>query len=451
MLNEDENSKIFSCMKNKVTKTNVLVIYSLAKFYKLATFSELSLLYIERCFPMVIETQNFLHLDFSNLAKILASSDLNIHSEVEIFNAVITWLKHNNEECSKYAKQLLLKVRLALLSEHALIYVIDKISSITDNCERVNILKEILADKNYFQNKSKSYYTSRYCNQNNFNLLICGSYLSWLNGVENKIEQIDGSNLNKVKDLVPINKHRTYFEAVCLKGEVYILGGYDYADKLIHTVEKYSLSTNEWTVVTNIFDDRESFCCCAFVDEIFILGGFSYTDDDGYISNKSCLKFDTRDKNWKEISAMTVERDCAACTVFQGNIVVSGGTDNVDNELKSVESYDVFADNWSQMPDMINNHKFHSSVVVKNKLFIMDDGKNNCEVFDNVCKKFVTLKSSYTLDLNKAISIGNKIIVFQEFSLSVISYDVDKDKWSKESCEVTEYLELFSCVKIPQY
>ena len=52
---------------------------------------------------MVVETQNFLHLDLSNVAKILASSELNIHSEVEIFNAVITWLKHNIEERIKYA------------------------------------------------------------------------------------------------------------------------------------------------------------------------------------------------------------------------------------------------------------------------------------------------------------------------------------------------------------
>ena len=115
MLNEDENSNIFNCMKDKVTKNNVLTIYSLAKFYKLANFSDSSLLYIERCFQMVVKTKNFLHSDFSIVAKILSSSELNIHSEVKIFNAVFTWLKHNSAERSKYAKKLLLKVRFTLL------------------------------------------------------------------------------------------------------------------------------------------------------------------------------------------------------------------------------------------------------------------------------------------------------------------------------------------------
>ena len=53
---------------------------------------------------MVVETQNFLHLDFSLVAKILVSSKLDIHSEVEVFNAVVTWVEHNSEERSKYEK-----------------------------------------------------------------------------------------------------------------------------------------------------------------------------------------------------------------------------------------------------------------------------------------------------------------------------------------------------------
>ena len=55
MLN-DKNPKLSNRMKNKFTKNNVLTIYSLAKLYKLATFSEACLVYIERCFSIVVET-----------------------------------------------------------------------------------------------------------------------------------------------------------------------------------------------------------------------------------------------------------------------------------------------------------------------------------------------------------------------------------------------------------
>ena len=102
-------------MQDKISVENAATFYTLAKLFNLLSANKFSLNYIERCFPMVVETKNFIHLDFSLVAKILASSELNIHTEVEIFNAAFTWLKHNIEERSKYAKQLLLKVRLSLL------------------------------------------------------------------------------------------------------------------------------------------------------------------------------------------------------------------------------------------------------------------------------------------------------------------------------------------------
>ena len=145
------------------------------------------------------------------------------------------------------------------------------------------------------------------------------------------------------------------------------------------------------------------------------------------------------------------KRSDLACVVFQGNIVVSGGFDNNDNYLKSVESYDVFGDKWSSMPNMINRHDNHSLIAVKDKLFVIGYEIDTCEVFDNTCKKFVALKKPPSIEWNKCVSIGNKILVFQQFSSSVICYNVDKDEWSEESCQVTKDLKDFCCVKCPLY
>ena len=135
MLKEYNIQKLSNCIKDKVNKENVLTFYSLAELYKLANISNSSLIYIERCFPMVVETKNFVHIDYSINAKILGSSKLNVQSEVEVYDAAITWLSHNIEARSKYAKQLLLKVRLTLLSEHALNHILEKVLLFSDNNE----------------------------------------------------------------------------------------------------------------------------------------------------------------------------------------------------------------------------------------------------------------------------------------------------------------------------
>ena len=201
-----------------------------------------------------------------------------------------------------------------------------------------------------------------------------------------------------------------------------------------------------------MFDDREDFCASAFMDKIFVLGGFCYNrNNDNFLTTSSCLEFISKNNNFKEISEMNLARRWAACVVFQGNIVVSGGISNNYHVLSSVESYDVFADKWTSLPNTINHHRLHSLVTIKDKLFVIDHRVNCCEIFDIVCKKFVSFKHPLYITFNKCVQIGNRIIAFQELTSTILCYDYDKDEWSEELCEVTKDLELFSCVKIPSY
>ena len=61
---------------------------------------------------------------------------------------------------------------------------------------------------------------------------------------------------------------------------------------------------------------------------------------------------------WSYIESMIKRRRFAACTVFEGKIVVSGG-DDVDI-FRSVESYDHHDKKWIYLPDMIEKRYRHS-------------------------------------------------------------------------------------------
>ena len=157
-------------------------------------------------------------------------------------------------------------------------------------------------------------------------MLICGGYDDRLDEVVSKVKQIDRSNMNCVKDLAPINQCREYFEAVCLKGEVYVFGGINSYANPVYVIEKYSPSTNTWKILTEMLDKRQYFCVCAFMDKIIIAGGFFYNDrDEVYIKTNTCFKLNTKNNNFKEVPGMIEARDSAVCAVFQGNFVVSGG------------------------------------------------------------------------------------------------------------------------------
>ena len=219
----------------------------------------------------------------------------------------------------------------------------------------------------------------------------------------------------------------------------------------ITSVDKYSPSTNTWSEVDDMFDQRTHYCVCAFMDKIFVIGGFY---DEGVVHNvtNSCLQFDTKHDTLIEVSGMNEVRFDTACAVFEGNIVVAGGLNIGYNKLRRVESYDVIANEWSPMPNMIKCRTSHQLVVVKNKLFVIGNVNKGCEVYEKTFKKFVQLKSPLINGFFlRVIAIGSKIIVFGHYKTSAICYDVDTNEWSREPCDVSKNMSGFSSVKVPWF
>ena len=93
---------------------------------------------------MLIDNKSFLELEYNLISKILANSKLLITSEIEVYKAANRWLNHNIEERSKYAKDLLLKVRLHLLSKETIRHLFNDSAIFTKDEGCVKILNKML-------------------------------------------------------------------------------------------------------------------------------------------------------------------------------------------------------------------------------------------------------------------------------------------------------------------
>ena len=447
-LNEDASSKISTKILIKLQIKNAASVYLFVNLFSFQSIHKTTLMFIECCFTVVSDTDSFKQLDYTSISKILASSSLFITSEIEIFKVAERWLNYDIEERSKYAKDILLKVRLHLLSKDTIQQLIDNSKIFKKDYDCVKILNGILYCEDISSvNTSSVYQKSRYCIRKSFNILVCGGFQLDSQFLSNSVSCIDLNNLGDVETYPPMITGRVFLKVVYVKGDLYVFGGRDSKLNRIVSVDKYSLTTKTWCQIAEMYDSRIDYCVCAFMDKIFFIGG----NKDGVQIN-FCLQFDTYDYSWKEVSGINKERSCAACAVYEERIVVSGGLENDFRTLNTVESYDVIPDKWSSMPNMNSGKSNHSLVVVMNKLFIISERENTCEVFDNVCKMFVTIKSpklSRDDTSTRAYSIGKKIFVFQNESPNFICFDTDTNEWSEESCEVTKDICLFSCVKVP--
>ena len=150
---------------------------------------------------------------------------------------------------------------------------------------------------------------------------------------------------------------------------------------------------------------------------------------------------------------MVEAKACAACAVFDGKVVVSGGLDGNRTALNTAQCYDVVADEWSSMPGMVEGKSNHALVAVKNKLFVIGCRMSNCEVYDKACNSFVLLRSPMKnhAGFKNALSVDNKILILKNRKDFLVCYDIDKDVWTEKPCQATKHVWNFSSAKVPWF
>ena len=159
---------------------------------------------------------------------------------MEIFEAASNWVDYDISGRSKFAFDLLLKVRLPLLSEHALKYLLTKKSPISEVSECYTTLKQAFKckEKKQFHCMSSICHENRYCMQKNFNLLICdanilNSKLDHERKQNRRFTLVDGCNFKSINVLPPSLKLRDRFLATCVNEEVFVFGGRDVLREMI--------------------------------------------------------------------------------------------------------------------------------------------------------------------------------------------------------------------------
>ena len=158
---------------------------------------------------------------------------------------------------------------------------------------------------------------------------------------------------------------------------------------------------------------------------------------------------------------MNQTRSSAASTVFEGKIVVTGGTDNW-YKLKSIEAYDYYENKWNSLPDMIERRSYHASVSMGNKLFVIGgESTTSCEIFDSISRKFTLIElklpkiNSYWSSKYQTVCKGNIIFLISENiylysgckDTIMYTYDIQTNQWSEKKCNVLKKLTNLSCVK----
>ena len=270
-------------------------------------------------------------------------------------------------------------------------------------------------------------YENRYCNQEEFDVVICGGR-NHKCAAESEVCKLKGPEFQSSVLMSRVLSGRNWCKSAVIGTDIYVLYGHDECDGRKSSFEMYSAKKKHLKTLKPIHFSQFNNSVCTFMKAIYIVGGSIEAIYSEYHTNE-VYKYEISENEWHQVASLQSKRSEPACTVFEGKIVVSGGIVRTLGDLeilRSVESYDHHVNKWTFISNMVKAKFGHFSVSMGNKMFVV--GRNSLtrvEVFDSVSRQFTMttlyLPRTRVSDI-KAFGVNDKIyIITSEFYMYVFN------------------------------
>ena len=233
-------------LRRQLDPTNCLGIRAFADTHSCRELLRIADDFTQRKFQEVMESEEFLLVPFSQLVDIISSDELNVHSEEQVFTAIMNWVKHSVPERRGYLAQILQHVRLPLLGPKFLVGVVgtDTLIKSEDSCrDLVDEAKNYLLlpeQRLLMQGPRTRPRKPTKCNE------VLFAVGGWCSG--DAISSVERYNpqTHDWKMVATMSKRRCGVGVAVLDNLLYAVGGHD-GSSYLNSVERYDPKTNQWS------------------------------------------------------------------------------------------------------------------------------------------------------------------------------------------------------------
>lgn len=230
----------------KLHPSNCITVRSIADKFSCPKLLQAAESFIEKNFVDVSVSDEFQQLPLEGIIRLISKDDLNVHSEEQVFEAVLRWIKQDEKNRKDQLPTLLEQVRLCLLPPQ---YLSDRV--LGEEIVHSNILCRDLIDeaKDYMlmperRKQLKSFRTSpRRCSEAAGLIYVVGGLTSTGNSLST-VERYDTVTC-KWMPVPPMTIQRSRVAVAVLDANLYAIGGFDGHVRL-NDVEKFDPKTNRY-------------------------------------------------------------------------------------------------------------------------------------------------------------------------------------------------------------
>ena len=427
-----------------VNASNSISMYYLAERYGCEELISESQTFILANFPTVAKTEDFLSLSSKEVKMWISSDEINVSSEEDLFNIILTWIGREKSERKKDFSELFREVRLVYVSRDYLHSDIATNALVNDNEGCMDLVKDAmkfveskrfhhyskvrprksietpvivvcLKGENRKDKKRKDQMICYYPREDKWSsscfrgsllrnidiFTSCRGKLYFVSQQDKRMLCYD--SFSNCWTSMPLEEQRTFHELFVTNGdEIYALvstqrvvrsrgwcGNAPYvsrAEIVSFHITKYKPEANSWEDVST-FDGsiiRPGSCFVSKDNFIYFLGGRAIHGDEAVTDAD---RYDLRTNKWEKISNTQEPRYGAAGAAVGGKIFIVGGWNDI-TEHKSCEMFNETTNEW-QFVASLNKGRFSIPflVCVDNKLYLYNSyisspEQNTVECYD---------------------------------------------------------------------
>ncbi|XP_066504963.1 kelch-like protein 3 isoform X1 [Hoplias malabaricus] len=334
-------------LQTQLHPTNCLGIRAFADLHACTDLLNHAHAYAEQHFSEVMLGEEFMGLSLQQVCSLISSDKLTVSTEEKVFEAMVSWIKHDKEARLEHMPKLMEHVRLPLLSRDYLVQIVEEEALIKNNNTCKDFLIEAMkyhllpADQRHLIKTDRTRPRTP-VSLPKVMIVVGGQAPKAIRSVECYDFQED--RWYQVADL-PSRRCRA--GVVFMAGKVYAVGGFN-GSLRVRTVDVYDGVRDQWSAVPSMQERRSTLGAAVLGDLLYAVGGF-----DGSTGLSSVEAYSPKTNEWVFVAPMNTRRSSVGVGVVDGKLYAVGGYDGASRQcLSTVEEYNPVSNKWGYVADM---------------------------------------------------------------------------------------------------
>ncbi|KAH1017837.1 hypothetical protein HUJ05_008431 [Dendroctonus ponderosae] len=428
-------------LERQLDPSNAIGIAHFAEQHGCLELSKKANQYIERRFIQICREEEFLQLSANQLIQLIRKDELNVQDEKEVYNAVLKWIKYDEDTRNRKMEDILSAVRCQFLPPKFL----------NDQIQKCDVIKKTPACKEYLTKifKDLTLHVRTAVKERTPNIprviYVAGGYF------KQSLDILEGFNIDD-KTWIKLDRlivPRSGLGCAFLKGHFYAVGGRNNTPGNSYDsdwVDRYNPILDEWMPCHPMSCPRNRVGVAVMDGLLYAVGGGECTK---YHNSVECsgLKFasvpysyDPEMDKWTVVKPMHYARLAVGVAVVNRLLYAIGGFDGTIRHC-SVECYHPENDEWTMIPPMYTERS-GAGVCAMDKYIYVIGGYNGLQL--NTVERYDTEKQVWDFVSSMKIQrsalsvtvLDGRIYAMggydgQEFLQDVEIYDPTTDTWTE--------------------